>query len=87
MPSGTDKFTGDGSVLRFFSSNRPSTDALSVLHLWRDLQAGRDFEIIDDSDYHLVASLTLEEDDGEAGPQLQALSTTHGVRHDFIPSN
>lgn len=86
MPAGSYKFTGDGSVVRLFSRNRPSTDALNVLHRWRGMQPGREFETIEDTDKHLVAKLTIVGGDDEAGPQLQALGAQYGVQHEFLPS-
>lgn len=87
MPSGKYKFTGDGSIVRFLSRNRPSTDALNVVHRWRDMFPGRTFETIEDTDNHLVAKLSVADGDEAAGPQLQALGVQHGVQYEFVPCN
>ena len=87
MPSGKFKFSGDGSIVRFMSRNRPSTDALNVLNRWRDMQRGRSFEIIEDTDDHIIAKLMIVDNDDSAGPHLQSLGSKHGVEHEFLPAN
>lgn len=84
MAEATYKLTGDGSIIRFFSKNRPSTDALGVLSQWRDRHQGRSFEVIEDTDEHLVVKLALRDDDIQAGPDLHALGAQHGVQHEYV---
>lgn len=87
MPSGKFKFAGDGSIVRFMSRNRPSTDALNVLHRWRDMQPGRSFETIEDTDDHIIAKLIFADSDESARPHLQQLGSQHGVEHEFLPAS
>lgn len=84
MPSAKIRFTGDDSIVRFLSRNRPSTDALCVLHRWREMGSGRDFETIEDTDDHIIAKLMFADSDDSAGPQLQLLGSQHGVEHEFL---
>ena len=79
MPSGLFKFSSDCSMVRFMSSNSPSTDAMNVLSKWRDMKPGRDFETIEDTDDHLVAKLIFADNDDSAGPHLQQFGSQFGV--------
>lgn len=87
MPSGNFKFSSDGSIVRFMSRNRPSTDALNLLIRWRDIQPGRSFETIEDTDDHIVAKLMFSDSDDSAGPDLQKLGSQHGIDHEFLPAS
>lgn len=84
MPTGTYKLSGNSSVVRFFSRNRASTDALSALAEWRALRTGRSFETLEDTDEFIVATLAVSEDDAQAGPDLQRLGEKFGVQHAFF---
>lgn len=68
----------------FLSQNRPSTDALGVLHRWRDQQANRNFTVTVDEDDLLEAILTYDEIDKDAGSHLDELCSQHGVERHFL---
>jgi hypothetical protein len=73
------------SVTGFFSKNRASTDALAALANWRDQGVGREFNVDDDQEEQIVATLTFDLSDRvTAGVQLDELCEKHGVERTFI---
>ncbi len=74
----------DGSG--FLSQNRPSTDALNALEGWTEGGAGkqgRSYEVVNDEDEFLVAKLSWNEADIEAGPDLDAQCRDSGIEKKF----
>ena len=84
MIEATYKFTGNDSTVRVLSANQPSTDALTLLSQWERRHQGRSFEVIEDSDGHLLVKLALRDEDAQAGHDLQTLGVQHGVQHEFV---
>lgn len=74
------------SVSGFFSKNRASTDALAALTRWREMGTARDFEVHDDQDHEIVATLTFDKaDQGLGAEHLDALCHEYGVERTYIP--
>jgi hypothetical protein len=84
--SGIYRFTAppEGSVERFLSRNRVSTDALNALGHWRSGAPSRDFEVVQDEDECLVATLTFDGADQRAGLSLDAHVARFGVAVEFV---
>lgn len=73
------------SVTGFFSKNRASTDALAALENWREMGAGREFNVDDDQEEQIVATLTFDFSDRvTAGVQLVEMCEKHGVERTCI---
>lgn len=84
--TGTYRFArNDSSVVGFLSSQRASTDAMSVVKSWELRGAGRSVEVLEDCDDHLVARLTFEDSDSErAAADLEALCADKGVQREPV---
>lgn len=84
--TGTYRFTRSAnSVTGFFSKNRASTDALAALDNWQAKGVGREFNIDDDQEEQIVATLTFDFSDRViAGVQLVEMCEKHGVERTFI---
>jgi hypothetical protein len=85
--TGTYRFTRSvNSVTGAFSKNRASTDALAALANWREMGMGRDFNVDDDQEEQILATLTFDHGDRiTAGVQLDEMCEKHGVERTFIP--
>lgn len=87
ISTGKYRFVRDAeNVSGIFSRNRASTDAMNVLHKWRGMAAGRDFEFDADEveDEELIAILTFEASDQAAGSQIDMLCAQYGVSRQFV---
>ena len=84
--TGKYRFTrSDKSVTGFFSKNRASTDALAALANWREQRVDREFNVDDDQEEQIVATLTFDLSDRViAGVQLDEMCEKHGVERTFI---
>lgn len=79
MPKSRYRFSRSDSMEGFLSRDRPSTDALKVLAIWRDDHAGRNFSKEVDEDEQLVAALSWNDSDDLAGPSLDKACRKFGV--------
>lgn len=69
--SGVWKFRRDTrSIEGFLSTSRPSTDALNALESWRAKNFHRAYEVKTENDELLLAELSTNSDDDEAGGDL-----------------
>ena len=66
------------------SKNRPSTDALTIVHQWRAMGNRREFNVTDDEFLFLEARLQYEADDTSAESQLDKLLVKYGLQHNII---
>jgi hypothetical protein len=83
MPNAQYRFTRKDGIEGFLSKNRPSTDALGALHMWREGRAEREFTVQVDEDEQLVAELSWNEADGSAGQELDAACGKLGVTRTY----
>jgi hypothetical protein len=79
MPTAIYRFTRgsdtkEGKLSAFFSQNRASTDALSVLIKWCSDAPNRHCETVKDVDEELVATLSWSESDHQAGRRLRYIA-------------
>lgn len=68
----------------FLSQNRPSTDAINALERWKAAGHRRKFEVKIDEEEELVAVLSFDTTDMDAGGQLDAACYDCGVSRHFI---
>lgn len=87
MPSGRYRFVrNSNSTKGFLSSNRPSTDALSVVNIWSNAQPQRSYAILIDEDEQLLVDLSWSESDVSAGPDLEETCYKFGVERSYVQS-
>lgn len=80
-------FTRDtNSQIGFQSTNRASTDAINALEQWKLKVVDREYQVQQDFDNALVASLTMDSRDTTAGPDLEAECVRSGVIHKMVES-
>lgn len=81
------RFVRAEGVAGFMSRNRVSTDALNALEQWRAKRPGRRYEVVgpDGEDDQLVAQLSLEDTDQDAGASMEAEGLKQGVEFEFLP--
>ncbi len=85
--SGCYRFTRSSGVEGFFKTQRASTDAVTVLNLWEAAKHCRTAKIIDESDDHLIATFSTDDDDREdASAQFSRLCIEYGVTIEAMPS-
>ena len=78
------RFNRCNNISGILSKNRPSTDALSALQRWTNSKKGRSYKIRTDEDEHLIAQLSWENNDSNAGPNLDDECTKSGVERHFV---
>lgn len=78
------RFIRRSSISGFLSQNRPSTDAIKALEQCSS-RLGRNYEVLVDEDDVLVARLSWEDGDREAGPDLDRQCSEVGVNRAFEP--
>ena len=83
MASAEYRFNRSKDVSGFLSQNTPSTDALNALQRWSGGQKGRSYKKKIDEDELLIAQLSWEEGDVNAGPDLDAQCSKCGVERYF----
>lgn len=83
MPSAEYRFFRSKGVSGFLSQNLPSTDALNALQRWTGGEKRRSYKIKTDEDELLIAQLSWEEVDLNAGPDQDAECSKFGVERDF----
>jgi hypothetical protein len=71
----------DSGVAGFGRQNRVSTDALNALNEWKDRGNHRSYTVVDgyEANDYLVARLSTEQEDANAGADLDGLCFQHGV--------
>ena len=85
MPNGQYEFTRDSTNINgLTSANRASTDAINALELWRGASPGREYEVRQDTDVKLVAYLSWNEGDENAGANLDWQSRKFGLSREFV---
>lgn len=82
MPSANYRFNRSKDISGFLRKNRASTDATNALEEWRVARSGRTYEVVIDND-DLVARLSWEDNDKEAGPDLDGQCSKVGVERNF----
>lgn len=77
----TYQFTRDSQSLRgFLSSNRPSTDAMALLVNWQAELPTREYEVVEDTDNVLVATLrTTQADVNSSQGHMDSRCEHHGL--------
>lgn len=74
----------DQSASGFMSPNRASTDAAGVVINW-SASAGRSYQILQDQDDLLIATLSYQEaDERAAAEDLQRMCTKRGLKRETI---
>lgn len=69
----------------FFSSNRPSTDAIGLLLNWQAQLPTRQYEVIEDTDESIVATLRTTQADVDANQgDMDARCNRHGVSRTVV---
>ena len=69
----------------FFSTNRPSTDALGMLMNWKAELPSREFNVIVDADDELVVTLKTTRADVDADQGgMTARCSRHGVSREVV---
>lgn len=76
-------FKRDNRVNALSSTNSVSTDALRALEMWVGSWC-RSYEILEDSDDEVIASLEIDPHDQLAGAQLDIKCSENGVNFTFI---
>lgn len=64
------EFTREENYDQIFNGNRASTDAMGVIVNWADPDKGRSREVHADEDSLVIASLTFDDGDTDAEPDL-----------------
>jgi hypothetical protein len=85
MPTARYKFVRDtSSALGLHSNQRPSTNAVNALLAWSQAVAGRSYTEVSDDDESLVAALTWNDADEDAGPSLEDACQRFGVERSYV---
>lgn len=79
--SSTWRFVREHSLRGMPFKNRVSTDALDALRAWQEQDTRRSYEVIEgeEADDSLVAFLSTDSDDRDAGPALDRACEDHRV--------
>lgn len=82
----TYRFTRNGtSTAGFMSSQRASTDAMTVVRSWEIRGAGRSIEVVEDEDDYLVVRMTFEDADlDSAAADLESLCIEKGIEREPV---
>ncbi|MDI4635850.1 hypothetical protein J7U46_22480 [Pelomonas sp. V22] len=80
------QFTRGEGIAVVMARESASTDAVNALEQWQGAHARRSytFKMEEDSNEQLIATLSWDEEDAEAGHRLQAKCVQRGVSHTFI---
>lgn len=85
MPSARYRFVRDNNnVAGKMSSQRPSTDAINALGTWAHALPGRSFAEVWDDDESVVADLTWNSADQDAGPSLESACIRVGIERAHV---
>lgn len=88
MKTSIRQFTRDpSSQAGFQSTNRASTDAINALEQWKLSVTDRDYQVQHATDNELIALLTIDYRDTNAGPDLDAECARCGVIHKTVSPN
>ncbi|WP_156820711.1 hypothetical protein [Thioalkalivibrio thiocyanodenitrificans] len=83
MQTATYSFIRSKDISGFLSRNRASTDARQALEQWRAARPGRGYEVMLSEDELLLARLSWEDSDEDAGPDLDGQCGQVGVERSF----
>jgi hypothetical protein len=83
MQSANYRFNRSKDISGFLSKNRASTDAINALEQWCVARNERRYEVTCDEDDYLEARLSWEDNDNEAGADLNGRCTRVGVERNF----
>lgn len=80
------QFTRGVGIAALMGQHSASTDAVNALEQWQGAHALRsdDFKMEDDCNEQLIATLSWDDVDEEAGPRLQGECLKRGVAHVFL---
>jgi hypothetical protein len=78
------RFSQANNSIGLLGSNRPSTNALQALTSWCAADHRRKYEVTVDDDDHLIATLSTESEDLEAGDDLDRECKRVGVSREPV---